>query len=221
MVGSGASCNLKHICAILAQAPQAPLCLGFLFLRMPEIWGGNPDAEQERAIAYIRSHPRETRSALTLEVRLADKDARWCWALLQVKDGVDPHTVPCRRCGTFTASWCEGCYYRTTERMLMDPLQDPLFRAVCSVCDRAHRVCDLCENENISWSQGHAAYHQHEGGAEETEDPETTRIQVTGLFDTGGRFTPVPPVPGAGLATSSTSSSTPPKRAERAKRAGQ
>ena len=109
-------------------------------------------------------------ATISAEDRRADLGARSAY-ILAIWDTVerrpDLEADFCRCCGVFTASWCEGCYFRLPES----------FGAVCAECDHLHLVCDRCRFDHISWEQGHAAY--IEQGGQDTED----QVQITGWGD--------------------------------------
>ena len=109
-------------------------------------------------------------ATISAEDRRADLGARSAY-ILAIWDTVerrpDLEADFCRCCGVFTASWCEGCYFRLPES----------FGAVCAECDHLHLVCDRCRFDHISWEQGHAAF--IEQGGQDTED----QIQITGWGD--------------------------------------
>ena len=127
------------------------------------VW--NPGSRRWR-----RAHRGVDPATISAEDRRADLGARSAY-ILAIWDTVerrpDLEADFCRCCGVFTASWCEGCYFRLPES----------FGAVCAECDHLHLVCDRCRFDHISWEQGHAAF--IEQGGQDTED----QIQITGWGD--------------------------------------
>ena len=119
---------------------------------------------------WRRAHRGADPATISAEDRRADLGARSAY-ILAIWDTVerrpDLEADFCRCCGVFTASWCEGCYFRLPES----------FGAVCAECDHLHLVCDRCRFDHISWEQGHAAF--IEQGGQDTED----QVQITGWGD--------------------------------------
>ncbi len=77
----------------------------------------------------------------TLEERLEQGAARAFWAIGQRashREGLRLGAQPCERCGEITHSWCETCVIRP-------------WGAVCTVCDGAHRVCGICQDQGRVW----------------------------------------------------------------------
>ena len=115
-------------------------------------------------------------SALPRDLRLRDVEARAAFTLATFRN--QPLVEACHRCGTWTASWCEGCYLRE-EKSEVKPIE---YNALCSECDQLHLVCDQCNDQSISWSDGNTVATSAHGHIQE----ET--IQVTGFWDHNGVF---------------------------------
>ena len=149
--------DLKHtgvtpdLDAILAQDQGR-----VLFSAMPRITRSTPVVWHPGARWWRRAHRGSDPASLSPEERRADLGARSAY-ILAIWESVDRRpdleADHCRCCGAFTASWCEGCYYR----------QPDTFGAVCTACDHLHLVCDQCRFRNVTWEQGHAAYIEQGG----------------------------------------------------------
>ena len=163
--------DLKHtgvtpdLDAILAQDQGR-----VLFFAMPAIRRTSLTVWQPGARRWRRGHRGSNPCELSVEDRRADLGARSAY-IVSIWDTIerrpDVQADHCRCCGVFTASWCEGCYFRRPES----------FGAVCAECDHLHLVCDQCRFDHISWEQGHAAY--IEEGGQDTED----QVEITGWGD--------------------------------------
>ena len=105
--------------------------------------------------------------AATAEERRASRGARSAFALLTYEG--KPFLESCQCCGTWTASWCEGCYKEAT----LTP--GHTFSAVCAECDQLKLVCPTCARNGHSWEEGNKV-----APAETGSFPETA-IAVTGF----------------------------------------
>ena len=112
-------------------------------------------------------------SQLPRELRLRDPEARSAYVIAAIPTEHRDFLQACLRCGTWTGSWCEGCYLRATKQLHRILEYSPL----CTECDQAHLCCDFCDSDGITWESGHAAA----GIVAEGE------IQVTG-FHVHGNF---------------------------------
>ena len=124
---------------------------------MPRISRTTPAVWHPGSRRWHRANRGVDPTTISPEVRRADLGARSAFVL----------ATHCRCCGAYTASWCEGCYFR----------QPDTFGAVCAECDHLYLVCDQCRFRNVTWQQGHAAY--IEQGGRDSED----QIEITGWGD--------------------------------------
>ena len=144
---------------------------------MPAI-ASTPRAEWSLlAAAWHREHPREDPLRLDLAARESCPKARaaYWWSALG-PEGPRPSGVACTVCGTPTAAWCEGCYHRCRGG-------EP-FQAVCNPCDNVRqKVCHLCQEQGITYAQGHEAYQASRGPASSE-----TAIEITGFSSESGEL---------------------------------
>eukprot|EP00435_Cladocopium_sp_Y103_P058058 s548_g20.t1 len=144
----------------------------FWGLAMPSIAVTDLEGLVQRADRWLQV-PRP--SALPRDLRLVNPSARAAFTLATFQG--DLPTEACVKCGTWTASWCEGCYRR--EALEGAPLD---YAPVCTTCDQSHLVCDQCLALGISWVEGNTAANQQHG------HPSEDTLQVTGFFMEDGTF---------------------------------
>ena len=114
-------------------------------------------------------------AALPRDLCLSNRSARAAFSLASFSGGA--HLEACLTCGTWTASWCEGCYAR--EERLGHSIE---FSALCTSCDQEHRVCPLCADHGITWAEGNRSAIKTHG------EPEETEITITGFWTDDGQF---------------------------------
>eukprot|EP00435_Cladocopium_sp_Y103_P021537 s1435_g5.t1 len=102
---------------------------------MPDIAPTDFEGLARLAEHWVRSPDRKPVLQLSVEERRARPDAAAAWALRTFND--TPYVESCRLCGTWTGSWCEGCYALAV---------DQPGSALCTVCDQAHLVCPRCSH---------------------------------------------------------------------------
>ena len=146
---------------------------------------------REQSRRWHRRRPGRNPLDLPVESRRLDHKARCAFYVAALDRGIQatiPGAEACCVCGYPTHSWCEGCY----ARVLREPSSS--FSAVCSACDSAQWVCDLCDRVEVSHAAGRAAYNSSKEAIaipEETAETAET-IEITGWRDTAGVFTEQP-----------------------------
>ena len=81
---------------------------------------------------------------------LRDPEARSAYVIATIPTQHREFLQACLRCGTWTGSWCEGCYLRAREQ----PHRILEYSPLCTECDQAHLCCDFCKCEGVTWSRG-------------------------------------------------------------------
>ena len=129
-------------------------------------------AARENAEEVKKTHPKKDPGTLTWGERIMCREARDAFSLHRMKDpairasAISAGTRPCLRCGTVTASWCEGCR-RETEGVPPG--------ALCTTCDENHLLCHKCISENKLYSEV------------KRTNPENT-MEITGFNKEDGSF---------------------------------
>lgn len=115
---------------------------------------------------WRKVNPDRPAAALSRVERLQSLHARaafWQASAKAAPEGLPPPSA-CLRCGLNTYSWCEGCYHRVHGDAAKT------FYAICQECDAEKKVCDACQMQSISWSDGHATFLQSRGEHCDDED---------------------------------------------------
>ena len=145
-------------------------------LVMPPIRATPLESYREVAVSWALNNPGVSPVDLSRTARAASSQAKAAYfvAVLAGRDLPEGFGA-CSHCGEVTASWCEGCYSRCA--VTRQP-----YSSVCTVCDQARQVCDLCVEKGIDYAKGHQAYLGQKQSSTENS------IEITGAFESNGEY---------------------------------
>ena len=123
---------------------------------MPLILPPNLLEQSTLAKQWRTRFPTRDPTFISTEERQESKEARaaFFWATRQEPLPGAPEAPPCSSCGRATHGWCEGCYER------VGPVLDQPYGAICSYCENTQLVCQLCQDNYVTWMDGHTAFLQ-------------------------------------------------------------
>lgn len=129
--------------------------------RMPEIARTDFRSLAMLADHWLQRHKGTSAVKLSIQQRRADPGAAAAWALRTFEN--KSYLEACQLCGTWTASWCEGCYAADAKHVAWR------YSALCTLCDEEKLVCRKCTHDGITWRDGHSAYKMNASSELDTE----------------------------------------------------
>ena len=125
--------------------------------------------KEQAGIFFARAHRGVAARSLPRPSRLVDEPSRAAYALCTKRANREAEALgaqPCRRCGTYTHSWCETCGH-------------PRPQAICGACDAERLLCPECVDL---------------GKVYPADEGDTETVEVTGYTDAEtGEFIPIDP----------------------------